>query len=346
MKILDIEVDIDVNSGIDINNPHSPSKTIRNLFSDFLLEMINISETPYLQCNLYPSMTKFNFNKSNYQVPDTAIKDGQRLYLPIYDIPAFFLLFSYYDHRNFENISSQSNRGRVPKKKLQNAAIYRLIIQKAKEHKLFGSPPDSCFLKSCQWRCDNIFLFYKMNTLFKYYNLYTSDAILNDIIQSYKLSYTEILELKDFIVKEIFHDRDFILRGLTSKYLDFMLPFDIFFRYDIYARHLGKSYDTFKENLKSMKGKTKRIYDIDLPGKSTPPITIPKDGLFHISKGEEELCQKLNENDFYKKYYNSNSALFFEEAVSENNIDNISDFGFTVIQEALKETTGINIKWQ
>lgn len=346
MKILSTKVDIFVHSNIDINNPFSPSKTIQNLFSDFLSKVIGIPASLYSHCGLYPAMTKINLNKSSCQRLNAEVKNSQRRYLPIYDIPIFLLLFCYYDHRNFDYILFQSNAGRLPKKKLQGTAIYRLIIQQAKEYKLFDSFSSvSYFLRSCQWRCDNIFLFYKLATLFKYYNLYTSDTTLNDIIQSYKWSYTEIMTLKEFIVEEIFYDKDFILKGLTSKYLDFMLPFNIFFQCNIYLRHPGGTYDTFKNNLIDIKEKTKKIYDIDLP------LTCPKikrnvlvDGLFHISEMEKSLNLELSKNDFYKEYYSCNPMLLFKETDSKT--DNVYAFVFQVAKQALEQTTGIHIEWK
>lgn len=234
IRILKPAVEIGEYNNIDIMNPFSPSKSIRNLFSGFLKEIINISASLYSHCALYPAITKTNRNKDSCQGLDLERENGQRLYLSIYDIPVFLLLFCYYDHRNFEHILSQLNSGRLPKEKLQDTAIYRLIIQQAKEYKLFDSFSSvSYFLKSCQWRCDNIFLFYKLATLFKYYNLYTSDTILNYVVHSYHLSYTQIITLKKNIIEEIFFDKKFILKGLTSKYLDFMLPFNIFFQCNI-----------------------------------------------------------------------------------------------------------------
>lgn len=209
----------------------TPSKSIRENLRKFLLEQACLEDCPNNKCFLF-SMTN---NETSYKG-----KRNIRFYIPILDIPAFLLLFTLYDGRDFRcecnNYKNTKHNYLNPsKKKLRYSEYsYMTVLSKIDELKI----NKGAFSIRTIWHCDKIFLQNKLNILFKYYKAYTSTNFLDKIINSYIITYSEVINLKKFITNNIFKDNDFIIAGLKSNYLDFMLLFDIIIDFKTEARYI------------------------------------------------------------------------------------------------------------
>lgn len=117
------------------------------------------------------------------------------------------------------------------------------------------------------FRCDKKFFFLKLEKLFYYYQLYQEDFILSEIVHKYRLNYHQILKLGQVIKESIFGDRDFITKGLESCYLDFMLPFDIMFQFQVFGRttsNIRGDMTGLKSDIEEIKKVAKMLYSIEI----------------------------------------------------------------------------------
>lgn len=224
-------------------NQVSPSKSIRNQLQNYLLSNRNL---------LVPSATSRNLIdsplKQDNQDVSTTFNSKVRFFLPIQQIFEFLLFFTYYDGRDFSSIHLQKNRNRLPKAKPRNTNSefsYHIVLELMDT---LYNPQSLCnpFTLNQQYRCDQVFLSRKLNVLYYYYELYTSDLVLDEIIRNYNLTYRQVGELKKIIFENIFCDSRFIVSGLTSSFLDFMLPFDINFQFSVFTPFTYEmEYDNF-----------------------------------------------------------------------------------------------------
>lgn len=240
----------------------------------------------------------------------SKLNNKRRFFLPFYEIPEFLLRFSFYDGRKFSNNDSQESSKKLPTFKSKNQyseLSYQIVLDKTK--KLYSSLSDwQPFVISTLYRCDTIFLFQKLEIFKRYYEMYQSSSLLTEIMRKYRIPYTDVEDVKNTIVSNIFCDGDFIISGLKSQYLDFMLPFDINFRFFLYATPdfsvTQKSLSSFKEKLKEIKSETLKIITSDFHLLSLKNIfSFMKNGEFSVNENESEILNKLKTNDFYKKYY-------------------------------------------
>ena len=302
----------------------SPSKSIREYLYNYVS---NWSKNPRLtnqQCNL------FFCNINN----DSSNRRKQRYLLPLYNIPEFLLAFSFIEGRDFSHTESQQNPDKLPTiKKDRGCSSFSYKSVLTQSSLLIPEPfVYTPYTIGTLYRCDNIFLFRKLNTLMYYYNLYLSDAILNAITQNCRLNYQETISLKDFIVRNIFEDKNFILTGLKSKYLDFMLPFDIFFQYYIYSSRQS-SLEFLKQRIAGIKKDVLKILSVTAhTHESKDFLTFDNNENFSILTSEEKIYTQLKNNPFFSNYYlsyNSFSHNFITDELNESPIN------FDIIKEVL-----------
>lgn len=315
-------------------NQPSPSKTIRQHLAYFLSTTMN-------SYNFYGNFGLYK-NAEPPQKSKASDKLKERFYIPAYEIPSFLLLFTYFDGRDFQRQHKQKSKYHLPqynKERSCSEFSYQLVKEKLKTLCPSPSPTQSPYAAldiSTFICCDNIFLYTKLNRLTYYYNLYLSDSVLTTIMQQYNLTYSEVIELDKFLIKNIFEDKNFIIAGLRSNYVDFMLPFDILFRSAILLNSSGQSsYSDFKSKLDTIKHSTLELYT-DIFYKYNPPIlSFHKSGALSITSSEEEILKYLMNDNFYKNCY---CFKCFTEKNSTLTNDNARDFSpkfNTIIKKAL-----------
>lgn len=305
---------------------NTPSKTIRNYVSDYLLKQSNYDKHPNTQCGLY-------LNKASQSINGIS---KQRFYLPLYEVPIFLLLFTFFDRRAFGHTESQIDPNRLPRLKLNtDEAVYKVVFSKAQD--IFKSYKNNPLSISYIWRCDNIFLFHKFNMLLKYYDLYSSPETLSAIVRRYNFEYNQTAKIKNTINKIIFEDKDFIKLGLKSRYLDFMLPFNIPFQSDISAPNLGNTPEDFEIKLRQLKDITKQVVDTKLSLKCNNPIfSFSKDDYFSIPDNEKKICDFLENNNFYRSFYHQTEFL---DKFLRDNKNNNDFYSYSTIETIIKENT-------
>lgn len=301
----------------------TPSENVRANIGNYLSNWSK-SSSPKTQCGLYSNnVSSVNASKIRY-------------YLPVYEIPIFLLLFTFSDRRDFKHTISQKNPDRLPYHKLKtDIEAYQLVLSKLDDiYKTYTNP---CLYPSYAWRCDNIFLFYKFNTFLQYHDLYLSNTILDTIAKHYKFEYSQIEEIKNIILKTIFEDKDFITNGLKSNYLDFMLPFDILFQFNIFTFDYGKSPELFETELVHIKETAKQILNTELTIKPDTQLFSSKDDCFSISETENRLLNFLRNNKFYTTYYKQ-KKIFLKNYL-KNYRTSETGFNFDAIAQSIRENT-------
>lgn len=269
-------------------NQPSPTKSIRQHLCKYLSKQMNSN----IESGLYSS-------KEN---------NKRRFFLPFYEIPEFLLRFSFYDGRDFSHSDSQESTEKLPTFKSKNQyseLSYQIILEKTKE--LYSSLSEwQPFEISTLYRCDTIFLFQKLELLKRYYTWYQSPYVYDKIMQEHRIPYTKIEQLKK-ILSNIFDDKDFIISGLRSKYLDFMLPFDLRFRlliYNVRDRTIGEEpIASIEETLKQMKSETLAIITSDLHLSPKNIFSFRENGEFSVNENESRILDKLKKNKFFNCYY-------------------------------------------
>ena len=281
----------------------SPSKSIRQKLSHFLQKESG---------NANSSLGIFTLPLREENT--SSVNRKIRYYLPIHSIPEFLSLYTYNEGRDFSNIQYQKNKDRLPRKQAGNSYLsYKITIEKI--HECFGSshdllPGDICSL----YRCNKHLMFFKFFSLKRYQDLYTSEDVMNNIIQNYSLTYSDIQNLDAKIMEAIFKDIDFIREVLSSSLLDPMLIFDIFFQFDEASPiHLGDSKginalldDIAKAKQKSLLAiKAMNHFSIIPENTDIPSLSLPKD----VTSLETSIITQLNFNQFYIMYFRN--SIFF-----------------------------------
>ena len=309
----------------------SHSRSVRKYVSDYLSAQSDFNQHPNTQCGLYfsePSHKNTSQKGKNDNVPKP------HCYLPLYEVPIFLLLFTFFDRRDFEHTLSQTNQDNLPRRKFNtDEAVYNLVFNKAQD--ICNTHQHTPLSKSYIWRCDNIFLFQKFNTLLKYYDLYSSPETLYAVAKNYNFEYGQTEKIKSIIYEVVFEDMNFIRHGLKSKYLDFMLPFNIFFQFDIFAPNPGASPEKFKAKLIEIKEKTRQITGTKLSLKCNNPIlSFSKDDYFSIPENEKNICDFLEKNNFYSSFYSQ--TKFLDKFLADSK-DNNDFYSYNTIKTIIEE---------
>lgn len=279
----------------EMHKEKTPTKSIRKHISDFLSKYTVFYESMNTKCEDIPQTTQ-NLPK-------------ERFCLSLYEVPIFLLLFTFFDRRNFENTASQKSPNGLPRGKLvSNETAYKITFNKAQEiYNVYRTFP---LYKSYAWRLDNIFLFHKFNRLLEYYNLYLSKPIIDTIYRHYDFVDKQPGMIQDIIRIIIFEDKDFIMHGLKSDYLDFMLPFDILFQFNISFSDIPASPENFMRTLTNIKERIKKILDVKLYIEcDNPALSFSKNGCFSIPDNEKSICDFLEKNHFYRSFYPQHQFL-------------------------------------
>lgn len=278
----------------ELNNTSDP-KSVRNYFFKHLTDKIISYSTCGIQITKSAAETSSNHKKEHY-------------YLPVTQILEFLLLFTYADGRNYPSTYIPNTNSRLPRLDgscPKSAYSYKLVLQQIV--RLLDSPRLNQYSKACHlYRLDKLFLFAKMGTMNKYYNLYNSDYFLSNIMNSFKLSYSEVSKLKKLLADNLWNDTSFIHEGIQSSCMDFMLPFDIHFQSELFTRNMPLSYSTGLHGLNRLieecKKETRTIWSLN----STPNINLQNyindSGFINITNLQNELYDMLMKNNFYKTY--------------------------------------------
>ncbi|MCD7815314.1 MAG: hypothetical protein LUH12_01000 [Bacteroides sp.] len=278
--------------------------------------------------------------KSPKSNPDNSAGSSIQYFLPVSMIPDFLLLFTYYDGRNFDNRASEK-APRFDKSHSLSKDSYILTLTKMQELFNNNAFQYSGNRLSTIIHLNSFFLNLKLKRLELYKNFYTGNEFLDHITRNYHFTYTESTGLKQHIMESIFNDTDFIIKGLSSNYLDFMLLFDISIQYLILVTSLAgvpKTFDAFKSSLESAKESTKELLSMPLyPYTKKIPFTIIKEGeskepskkeVLLISENIDELLKILNSNNFFKAYFSEKALLFPMQ-------DCVSLFDFEVLKKSM-----------
>lgn len=323
----------------DEKNQPSPSKSIRMYLNHFLA--MHTNDFSQIQCGLFTVPFSNKVIVPGYSEPSFDRLINTRLFLPAYKIPEFLLHFTFWDGRNFEHTASQINPNKLPpvnEKKHYSKYSYQIALNKFQE--LISEPEYLCPYKMCTlFRCDNIFLVYRLNALLYYYKLYLSDSFLDSMMQHYGFTYRQVIELKDTIINQIFKDEDFIMSGIKSKYFDFMLPFDIFYQYTVcnpISNTYPKNPRQFENDLNEIKHKVLDIWKTKFFLQCEFSFIDDGEFSFSISANETQILTRLTNNPFYEHYYLKENN-FCRNFVSDDNPNFLS---FDTIRKAVY-TSGI-----
>lgn len=313
-----------------------PSKSIRGQLTKFLFEQ-NQNNSPDAKFNL--------FSMDNGK---TSCKDRQnkRFYIQISDIPAFLLLFTLYDGRDFRckypnyKISLKRKYINPSKEKFRYSEYsYKTVLSQTDEFKT----DNRVYNIKTIWHLDKIFLFKKLNILFKYYKTYTSTPFLDKISTSFGLSYSECKILKKNIINFIFKDTSFMIEGLQSNTLDFMLIFNA-----ILKIRLRPYYDT-NTNLMTALYYAKLntlVYLHSCPYIKYNTAGFPDnfENVFRlleknknntIQSLEFEICNFLENDVFYKFYYEDTEEESFSKLFQSGKIKEYDFLDFDTILKAM-----------
>lgn len=247
-----------------------------------------------------------SFDKNNLLFSNANFEDIKSRYsICISQIPAFLLLFSYYDNRDF----SAKNMTNLDSHKLprfrgsaSNLPAYKNLTSRL--YALLNSNRTLFSKESVLYHADKCFSCCKLNLLISYYKIYTQESFLNSIIQTYSLTFSEIMSLKEQIIKNIFEDAEFIKEGLESEFLDFMLPFHIFLLILVSFRTPSAStYETLREDLGKAKQRAKSfITSYCLQSSLQDFCMYNQNGNIDILNTENKIKALLTQNKFFLKY--------------------------------------------
>lgn len=332
-----------------LENSLTPAESIREYIRNYLSEQVDLMEHSKKNCRLFSfcsnSPDPSEEMRLNCSQNCSSCDLKRYFYMPVYEIPLFLLCFTYADGRDFTNRSHNSKIPRYSSSRSFSKFSYQMASEKFID--LFYSDNTSALRPvdvSRLFCCDNALLFKKINKLSEYYNLYLSDSVLDRIIHAYKLKYNEILELKKYIEEKIFSDDFFIISGLRSDLLDFMLPFNIIFQHLVYHRstfYKAKpiSFETLKSDILTLKIISIIIFKISLPMSKYQEIlhSILSGNSIDIMSTENDLYDSLKDNTFYQNYYAlKNHAPNINKSTKKDNL--IPSFlSFSIIKDAIED---------
>lgn len=283
----------------------SPTKSIRDYLNNFLKFYAEKSSKIYL---------------STISDNDDIKNEKKRYYISAYDMQELLLYFTYIDGRNFEHCGLQKDKNKTPTRK-KNLICSEYSYQKCLEMissmtEGFDASKNSiekvCLATAIFYQSDRVFLFQKLQKLSDYHSLYQENIILSEIIHKYRLTYHQVMELKQFMINSIFYDEEFIVAGLKSCYLDFMIPFDIIFQSHLFSKEVSKKegdYEGFKQDLETIKQGVKELFKFQMHSGAFYEIMSPNlnlDREISISYLEDVVLKNLETNPFFINYYSRN----------------------------------------
>lgn len=284
-------------------HPHSDSKSIQKQLTEFLRTH-----------SLARNATSTFYQTTRIPQRSDSIKANRKYYpsyqLPLIQTPEFIFDFIFNDGHVFSNWEKTPNINgtirlpRISPSYKRSKFVYELIYSKMQ--KLYFNPltPDCIVHRN---KLNQMFYFEKLDVLSKYYEFYTSDYFLSHIMESCKLSYTEILTLKEYISAEIFQDYRFISKILHAPFLNGFLPFDLYFRYELLLHSSLARFSSYRE-LKIMIYKGKCYVDTFCKKNSITPncsefLLNLEDTSLDITELETNIVLSLLENPYYNYYF-------------------------------------------
>lgn len=307
------------------------SKTIRNYFESYLYYRSSNPDDYYFFYQVIQSKQRADSKK--------AQRDYQpHYYLPANQIPEFLLAFAFNDGRDykFQKLKKDPRLPRFSKKMNRSEDAYKRVLFTIQEH-YPNSDTNSVDDIIHRYRLNQMFLSGKLNRLYEYYKLYTSDGFLTQIIETFTFSYNEILSLKQVIINNIFMDTIFIRNILSSPFLDGFLFFDVMYQSRIYLMSNASnnlSHNNFLCIIKQCKEETssfihtppwilahyidninKQIFQFQNVNpkpiyNSIDLLTFSPEGALDITKSEEFIIKELLKNPFYKNYFIEKISIF------------------------------------
>ena len=291
------------------------------------------SENPIYTYKIFSSQPNQNEKKYEYQ---------PRYYMPIHQIPEFLFSFLYFDGRKFPSNFEANSNSRIPKLCPQNQNSefsYKLVVNQITDFLKNANHLDENELIYHSCNLDRLFLLNNLEILNKYYEVYISEYFLNTMINIFQLSYTEIALLKNTIITEIWNDTDFLAAGHNSSFIDFMLPFDIYFQYNLFS--VGNT-QKFK-NLKGLEGliqvistckeNSRQIWKLSLFSIPTNVLSL-KGEYLDIKETQYNIKELLKKNPFYLKYYNKDDKQYPKTTSS---VQLNGPFSFEIIKNLLPQ---------
>lgn len=270
----------------------------------------------YLSNRIHRTDCEYKIISSTYSTENKDHTTQPRFYLPISHIPEFLLSFEYYDARTFPSSYERYSdiKVRRRKKDIDKRKTYESTLQHIKKFLENSEPSNSDSNKYnlnkyeilCHtYRLDNIFLFRKLDFMSYYYKAYNSDIFLDQMLSRFSLTYRESMNLKSTINKLIWNDTSFIRTGHHSSCIDFMLPFDINFQFELfqtptYSNYIGM--DGLKRMIDDCKRKAQVFWQLDVPFNYKDLLFLENRSL-DICKTQEKIVDMLNLNTFYLNYY-------------------------------------------
>lgn len=267
-------------------------------------------------------------------------KETPCYFLPFDQLPELLLLFQYKDGRDFSNIELQKNHLKTPRgKKPMSVSAYKNVLVQINNY-YSSKSPDSFENMIHLFRLDQMFLVYKLKKINDYCTIYTSTFFLDHIVKNYALSYEEVLSLKETIICSIFHDNNFMNIILSTKLLDPMLLFDIFFQYEVLAVYptiKDNTYNGFlnsiakcKQDVYSTLGLVKSRMDDHIREEAIIDYILAKDKInnLHLDETMNRIKKTLYDNNEFYGYlsYYKISIIRFIQNWTTNKTSSILDF--------------------
>ena len=280
----------------------------------------------YLSDHIYKPSCEYKIISSIPSTENKKHKTQPRFYLPISHIPEFLLAFEYYDARIFPSSYERYTDVKVRRRKkdIDKKKTYESTLQHIKSFLENTEASDSNTNKYTLnkyeklyhiYRLDNTFLFRKLDFIINYYNAYNSDIFLNQILSCFSLTYRESMNLKSTINELIWNDVTFMRTGLQNSCIDFMLPFDINFQFELFqtpAYSHDKGIDGLKQVIDKCKKEAQAFWKIDFPFDFSNLLILDNKSLANnsfanksldIRKTQDKIIDILNQNAFFLNYY-------------------------------------------
>lgn len=267
-----------------------------------------------------------------------------KYYLPINQIPEFLFSFLFYDCRKFSTSYGINDNNRIPKRSKKekdnsnaSESAYKTVLKHiyAFHQNNFNfktgmiTDTEHGYAKfNYKSKLDRIFRYNTLETLYHYYQLYTTETFLNQIMHVFSLSYKETVQLTEYLVHCIFDDTDFIKEGLRSSLRDFLLPFDIHFQYSLLSISSSKGLNGLKEVIAESKRiaqiawkstffydlKEKVFFDINLDNAEAEQPSL------NIEFLQNRIISILENNLFFKTYFDDKNNVWIHYLESQDTL--------------------------
>lgn len=247
-----------------------------------------------------------------------------KYHIPYFDSIIMLLFFIFQDGRiwNPEKRSDDKNEKnndkktindneRIPTFKENNSCsitAYKYVIQEVfrlfTENTKIDNNSVNCLYEIAQlYRIDKTFQIFKLNRFAKHYEKFLTEENLEQIYNCFKFKYNEVINLKEILEKEIFHNKEFIKLCFKTNHVD---PLGIFMAY--FEKYL---------NLYSL-SKNLEIAIFDDYGINMKTLTFTKFISFCKMK-TEEYFKTLKPYKFSKKYSYGFARYFDTPQIEYNN---------------------------